>query len=196
MYKLVLASQSPRRKELLTRAGFHFTALPVNISETPDKNLNQDQQILKIAAEKAQACLDQFNYLKSHDYLVLSADTLVVVDELSLGKPSTEEQAATYLRLLSNRSHFVKTAIHIINCKSFEQIQEITTTEVFFRNISDEMIKNYLTTGEPMDKAGAYAIQGLGGSFVDHYVGPYDNVVGLSIDSLNSMLKKKGWEVE
>lgn len=196
MLKLILASQSPRRKDLLTQAGFKFTVLPVNISETPDKNLNLDQQILKIAEDKALACLNSNNHLKSKDFLILSADTMVIIDDSSLGKPSSPEEAHSYLRKLSNRTHLVKTGIHLLNCQNFDQIQEITTTKVFFRNLDELTIKNYVNTGEPMDKAGGYGIQGLGGMLVDHFEGPYDNVVGLSIDSLRSMLLKKGWTLE
>lgn len=193
MLKLILASQSPRRKDLLTQGGYSFTVLPVNISETPDKNLNLDEQILKIAQEKAEACLEQNNHLKSKDFLILSADTMVIVDGVSFGKPSDKKEAETYLRLLSNRSHLVKTGIHMINCKTFEQIQELTTTKVFFRKLSDQEIHEYIASGEPMDKAGAYGIQGLGGTFIDHYEGPFDNVVGLSMESFRKLLVQKGW---
>ena len=195
MLKLILASQSPRRKDLLTKAGFSFIGLPVHISEIPDKNLNLDQQILKIAEDKAKACLDEHKYLKSQDYLIISADTMVIVDGVPYGKPRDETEAQTYLRLLSNRSHFVKTAIQLINCKNLDQIHEITTTEVFFRSLSDIEIQEYIKSGEPMDKAGAYGIQGLGGTFIERYDGPFDNVVGLSIESFKSLLKTKGWEI-
>lgn len=193
MYKLILASQSPRRKDLLTRAGYSFTVLPVNISETPDKNLNLDEQILKIAKDKAVACLEQNNHLKSQEFLILSADTMVIVDGVSYGKPADKSEAESYLRLLSNRSHLVKTALHLINCKTLEQTQEITTTEVFFRPLSDQDIHEYIASGEPMDKAGAYGIQGLGGTFIERYQGPFDNVVGLSIDSFRHLLNSMGW---
>jgi septum formation protein len=195
MFKLVLASQSPRRKDLLTKAGFNFIVLPVNISETPDKNLNLDQQILKIAADKAVACLEEHKHLNSQDFLILSADTMVIVDGVAFGKPADENEADQYLRLLSDRSHLVKTALHLINCKTLEQIQEITTTKVFFRKLADEEIAAYIRSGEPMDKAGAYGIQGLGGTFIDHVEGPFDNVVGLSIDSFRSLLKQKDWSL-
>lgn len=196
MLKLVLASQSPRRKDLLTKAGFSFIVLPVNISETPDKNLNLDDQILKIAEDKALACLEQNKHLKSNDFLILSADTMVIVDNVPFGKPADKNEAEAYLRLLSNRSHLVKTAVHLLNCKTFEQVQELTTTEVHFRNLSHQEIKEYVASGEPMDKAGGYGIQGLGGTFIDRYVGPFDNVVGLSIESLRHLLTKTGWQLE
>ncbi len=195
MLKLVLASQSPRRKDLLTKAGFEFIVLPVNISETPDKNLNLDQQVLKIAEEKALACLNYYNYLKSQAFLIVSADTMVIVDDIPFGKPTDENEATTYLRLLSNRSHLVKTGIHLINCKNFEQVQQITTTRVFFRKLSEEEIKNYVKSGEPMDKAGGYGIQGLGGKLIERFEGPYDNVVGLSIDCFKDLLAQKGWQI-
>jgi septum formation protein len=195
MLKLVLASQSPRRKELLAGAGFNFIVLPVNISETPDKNLNLDQQILKIAADKAKACIQEYNHLQSQDFLILSADTMVIVDHQCLGKPADKIEAETYLKLLSGRGHLVKTALHMLNCKTFEQVQEITTTEVFFRSLSDQDIHNYIATGEPMDKAGGYGIQGIGATLIDHYLGPHDNVVGLSIESFRRLLTQTGWNV-
>lgn len=196
MYKLILASQSPRRKDLLAKAGFKFITLPANISETPDKNLNLDEQILKIAEDKALACLEQNNSLKSNNYLVLSADTMVIVDGEPFGKPSDKAQATSYLQLLSGRGHQVKTALCLINCKTFEQACELTTTDVFFRSLSPEEIQRYVESGEPMDKAGAYGIQGLGGTFIARYVGPFDNVVGLSMESFQRLLKMKGWQIE
>lgn len=196
MYKLILASQSPRRKNLLEKAGFKFTVLPANISETPDKNLNLDDQILQIAVDKAKACISLNNYLKSQNYLVLSADTMVIVDGQPYGKPSDKAEAARYLQLLSGRSHLVKTAICLLNCKTFEQVNEITTTEVFFRRLAEEEIQEYIATGEPMDKAGAYGIQGLGGTFIEKYQGPFDNVVGLSMESFKKILEQMGWQVE
>lgn len=196
MYKLILASQSPRRKDLLKKAGIKFIALPANISETPDKNLNLDEQILQIATDKALACLEQNNYLKSQNNLVLSADTMVIVDGVCFGKPENKAEAVNYLKLLSGRGHLVKTALCLINCKTFEQIKEITTTEVFFRTLTEEEIQTYVNSGEPMDKAGGYGIQGLGGTFISHYQGPFDNVVGLSMESFNRLLQDQGWQVE
>lgn len=195
-FKLVLASQSPRRKDLLNQAGYRFTILPVNLSEIPDKNLNLDQQILKIAREKAEACLGQHNYLKSNDFLILSADTMVIVDGQPYGKPDSKNQASEYLRLLSGRSHEVKTALFLINCLTFEQESSLTTTKVHFRTLSENEIQDYVDSGEPMDKAGAYGIQGLGKTFISRVEGPFDNVVGLSIESFQHLLEKRGWTLE
>ncbi len=195
-YKLILASQSPRRRDLLIKAGIKFTILPANISETPDKNLSLDGQILKIAQDKAWACLEQNKQLKSQDNLILSADTMVIVDGVSFGKPKNTAEAESYLKLLSGRAHQVKTALCVVNCKTFEQASEITTTDVFFRPLSSEEIKNYVASGEPMDKAGAYGIQGLGGTFIENHQGSFDNVVGLSIDSFYRLLELKGWSLE
>ncbi len=196
MYKLVLASQSPRRKDLLTMSGFDFKALPVNISETPDKNLSLDEQILTIAKDKAMACLDQNPNLKHTQSLILSADTMVILDNVPYGKPKDETEAHQYLNMLSNRGHQVKTGIFLLNCQNFEHVRELTTTDVYFRKLSLEEINTYIQSGEPMDKAGAYGIQGLGGTFISRYVGPFDNVVGLSIESFLRLLKTKGWEIE
>lgn len=195
-FKLILASQSPRRKDLLNQAGYRFSILSVNLSETPDKNLNLDQQILKIAREKGEACLAQHNHLKSEAFLILSADTMVIVDGKSYGKPESKSQAAEYLKLLSGRDHEVKTGICLINCLTFEQEELITTTKVHFRTLSDEEIETYVDSGEPMDKAGGYGIQGQGKTFISHFEGPFDNVVGLSIEAFESLLKKRNWNVE
>lgn len=196
MLKLILASQSPRRIELLKKAGFHFTVLPVNLSEIPDKNLNLDQQILKIAQEKAEACLEENNHLKQKDFLILAADTMVILDGVSYGKPQNKEEAVEHLTRLSGRTHIVKTGVFMLNCQSFDQASEVTTTNVTFRRLENQEIRDYVASGEPMDKAGSYGIQGVGSHFVSQFEGPFDNVMGLSIESVRKLLTEKSWSLE
>lgn len=195
MLKLILASQSPRRKIILSEAGFKYIDLPVNVSEIPDKNLNLDAQILKIAEDKALACLEINNHLKNQDFLILSADTMVIIDQETLGKPKNFDEARVFLSRLSGRSHLVKTGIFLKNCKTLMHDTAIETTEVFFRKLTECEIENYIISGEPMDKAGAYGIQGLAGAFVTRINGQLDNVIGLPLLTFKKLLEKNQWWV-
>jgi septum formation protein len=195
MLKLILASQSPRRRKILSDAGFSYIDLPVNVSEIPDKNLNLDDQILKIAEEKAMACLEVNKHLKNQDFLILSADTMVILDNEWLGKPLNFNEACEFLRRLSGRGHEVKTALFLFNCRTLEQDQEIATTKVFFRNLEEDEILKYVRSGEPLDKAGAYGIQGAAGEFVARIEGAMDNVIGLPLESFKKILNRKHWHV-
>lgn len=188
MTPLVLASESPRRRDLLKQAGFNFDVVPVKVSEIPDKNLNVNEQILDIARRKARAAFAQLRSNRSDHFCVLSADTEVIFGGGPLGKPQNREDAFRILRLLSGNFHEVKTAVCIIDSQSQVELSQIETTQIFFKPISDEEIWTYIDTGEPMDKAGAYGIQGLGGKFVERFDGPFDNVVGLPIDLVRKML--------
>lgn len=195
MLKLVLASQSPRRKELLEKAGFSPLVLPVKLSETPDKNLSLNDQILKIARDKGLACLEEYKYLKNGNYLVLSADTVVCVDDSFLGKPENHEQARQFLTQLSGRSHEVKTAVFLSNCKKNQQVEWLVTTKVYFRNLTSTEIENYIQTDEPFDKAGGYGIQGLAGAFVEKIEGSFSNVVGLPVETVVEKIKELNWAI-
>lgn len=195
MLKLILASQSPRRRELLESAGFEFTVAHVKVSETIDENLNAEENASQIATDKAEACEDQHNYLKSKGYLILAADTIVVVDDQILGKPVDPAEAEAFLRLLSGRSHRVITGLSLIESDSPKTWRGFDSTEVVFKKLSDEEIRTYVESGEPMDRAGAYAIQGAAGKFVSEYKGSWSNVVGLPLERLESALKENGWIV-
>ena len=198
---LVLASESPRRKDLLMKAGFFFHVFSVKVSESLKKNLTLDQQIIDVAERKAAAAIELYKPLESQDYLFLSADTMVILDQTALGKPENEKQARQFLEDLSGRSHQVKTAVHLVICrtqtkdqrlilKHVESRSAIETTEVHFKHLSLDQISEYITSGEPMDKAGAYGIQGLGGQFVEKFVGPFDNVVGLPVDTVKKLISE------
>lgn len=195
---LILASESPRRKDLLARAGFLFHVFSVQVSENLEKNLTIDEQILTIARRKAQASWQTYKSLKNEPFLMIAADTMVVVEGRPLGKPQNEQQAFEFLKLLSGRAHEVKTAVVLVegpegNLDNLKMRQAIETTQVIFRPLSDREIRDYIETGEPMDKAGAYGIQSLGGNFVEKFIGSYDNVIGLPVEVVKRLIQEGGW---
>lgn len=196
VHKLILASESPRRRQLLQQAGFVFTVSSVKVSEIPDKNLNVNEQILDIARRKGRAALTSLKSSEAGPFIVLSADTEVIFDNVPLGKPADEQDACRLLGLLSGKTHQVMTAVHLIDSVSGEEISQIETTQVVFRELSSQEILDYVATKEPMDKAGAYAIQGLGRQFVAEFIGSYENVVGLPVHVVEKCLAEKNWIVE
>lgn len=181
---LVLASASPRRQELLRNAGIDFT---VQISDVPEAPLQgESPQVCaeRLAREKALAVFQQ----RPQD-LVLGADTIVVINELILGKPRDLEHAARMLRLLSGRQHEVITGLCLAG-PGFVDVQS-ETTQVVMSELSEQEIKSYVESGEPMDKAGSYAIQGMASRWVTGIQGNYFNVVGLPVSLVYQMLKKR-----
>lgn len=195
MKQLILASQSPRRSEILKNAGYQFVSFPVHVSEIPDKNLILNEQIIDIAKRKAKAC-QSLALGQGLEGVVLSADTMVCLGSETLGKPENDKIAFSFLKKLSGRGHQVKTAIYLIDLHSTEEMSHVETTEVFFRELNDKEILNYIATKEPADKAGAYAIQGQGRQFVEKYVGDFDNVVGLPLQALQKLFKLKSWNFQ
>ena len=180
MTSLYLASGSPRRRELLTQIGVPFTAVSAAIDETPLQNESPVAYVERLAREKAQAGLQQL--LKSMPdgaFCVLGADTAVVLDERILGKPVDEADALAMLMALSGRVHEVLTAIAIIDAGRCET--RVVSSQVRFRNISKQEASLYWASGEPRDKAGGYAIQGLAAVFVAGLNGSYSAVVGLPV---------------
>lgn len=196
-HQLVLASESPRRKDLLQKAGFSFHVFSVKVSESLEKNLTIDEQISQIALRKAKASLQAYKPLKQERFLILAADTMVILDDQLLGKPENSQQALAFLRLLSGRSHFVKTAVVMLEqtLDRIEMRQGIETTEVFFRPLSEKEILEYVDSGDPLDKAGGYGIQGPAGNFVEKIKGPFDNVVGLPIGLVKQLIYEGGWSL-
>lgn len=192
-HELILASASPRRKQLLEETGFKLTVFPIKVSEKLKKNLNLEDQIKDLAERKMQYACKHFKPLKSQDYLMITADTMVTLDAQALGKPENKSDAEQMLTRLSGRSHIVKTAICVYESISEKYFCEIDSTEVHFRPISRQEILDYIESGEPMDKAGAYAIQGQGGSFVQKYNGAYDNVVGFPRELFKKILIENNW---
>lgn len=191
--EFVLASESPRRKQLLEAAGFKVTVFPVKVSESLEKNLNVESQIQAISLRKWQAAQRLWNSTKDHQALLLTADTMVVLEGQALGKPSDSDEAILTLARLSGRAHQVITAVTIGLTSSLKPIEAAARTEIHFRLISRQEIEEYVKTGEPLDKAGSYGIQGLGGKFVDQVDGPYDNVVGLPVDLVKKILLQECW---
>lgn len=175
--RLYLASASPRRRELLAQLKLEVLLLPQQVDETPRAGEAPDDCALRLAAGKARAALADPGYRL--DLPVLAADTVVVCDGQLLGKPKSLEDAASMLRLLSGRQHQVLTAVAIADRQHLETV--CVSTSVSFRQLGDEEVFAYWHSGEPQDKAGAYAIQGLGALFVSRIEGSYTNVVGLPL---------------
>ena len=182
--KLILASGSPRRAELLEKMGLTFQVEPSNTDEVLEPGLTPQQEVVHLSLGKAKAVAAGH----PEEAVVLSADTVVELDGKILGKPHSEEAAIAMLRALSGRSHRVLTGVTVMSPKGTETHCE--ETEVYFRPISDEEIRWYVKTGEPMDKAGAYGIQGRAAIFVKGIQGDYNNVVGLPVGRLYQELKR------
>lgn len=196
MYELLLVSQSPRRRELLEKAGFIFRTDTVKLSEIIEENLNLGLAIAALAKTKAEAYLNEHKSLESQNILLLTADTVVAHEGQVLGKPKSPQEAAKILSSLSGLKHSVITGVAIWNLKTGHCLTDFDETLVQFKKLSDTQIKEYVATGEPMDKAGAYGIQGLAGDFVDSYEGSYSNVVGLPMELFEKLLKENNWNVD
>ena len=189
---IILASQSPRRVEILKKAQYFFVSFPVSISEIPNENLSLDEQILDIARRKATESARLYPD-KNQDAIILACDTMVCFQNKAIGKPENELDAFNTLKKLSGQKHDVKTAMVLIDLKNSGEVSHVETSEVYFKNFSDQDIKDYISTGEPMDKAGSYAIQGIGKKLVEKFVGDYDNVVGLPLKALENIFKTQKW---
>lgn len=194
MKLLILASQSPRRKELLERAGFEFQALPIEVSEILEKNLTLEDALMALAEKKAKACVESGKLAKFQEYLVLAGDTVVVLENEVLGKPSSTQQAVEFLNKLSDKTHRVITAVCLVDEVGLVA-RDFAETKIKFRKLSAIEIEEYVQSGEPMDKAGAYGIQGLASKFVEKMEGPYDNVVGLPVEVVQRLIQENGWHV-
>jgi len=183
--RLLLASASPRRRELLRNAGFEFEVQPSRIVEEIQRGERPEDFARRAAREKAM----QIAASSPRGSFVLGADTVVVIDGETLGKPSNREDATRMLRLLSGRTHQVHTGICLVRAPTEIEALEHETTLVTFRELDEEEIRGYVESGEPLDKAGAYAIQGLASKFVTRISGCYSNVVGLPMARLYEILK-------
>ena len=184
--KLVLASASPRRKELLEKLGYIFQIIPADIEEIVDKTKKPEEIVKEIALQKASHIA---NNLKE-PAIIIGSDTIVVIDDTILGKPENAEDASKMLQQLSGRSHQVISGIAIVDTYTNNTIIDSESSDVYFRDISQEEITNYIKTKEPMDKAGAYAIQGLASTFIEKINGCYNNIVGLPVYKITQIFKK------
>jgi len=185
--RLILASASPRRQELLRQAGIAFTVHAAHINEDQRAGEPPVEYALRLAREKAQAIAQ--HYPQSY---VLGADTIVVIDGESLGKPLDAADAMRMLRRLSGREHQVTTAVAVVSPGGNTAVRS-STTKVCFREITDAEIAQYAAGGEPMDKAGAYAIQGGASRWANRIVGEFSNVVGLPLSLVTELLRSSGF---
>lgn len=184
---LILASASPRRQDLLREAGIAFAVHPAHIAEDQLAGESPLEYACRLAREKAQTVAHEFP-----DHYILGADTIVTVGNHVLGKPRDAEDAGRMLRRLSNREHEVTTAVSLVQ-PSGSVDSRYCTTRVRFREIGDEEIRDYVASGEPMDKAGAYAIQGGARRWTVAVDGEYSNVVGLPLSVVTEMLRANGF---
>ena len=182
--KVVLASGSPRRRELLSRIIPKFEIFTADVDETLPTDLPIEEGVRVLALRKGEEAVRHFD----SESLIISSDTLVELDGIPLGKPTSESEAAAMLKSLSGRAHNVRTgiAVHYMGGVA----SATATYSVYFRELTDAEIADYVATGEPMDKAGAYGIQGLGGKLVSHYDGDFDTIVGLSLALLKKLIKE------
>ncbi|MGZ4789545.1 MAG: Maf family protein [Terriglobales bacterium] len=184
MRRLILASASPRRRELLAQAGFTFEVFPAQVNEDPRPDEDPITYVVRLARDKAQAVYAQFN---DSEILVLGADTTVTLDGHILAKPENSADATRMLRMLSGRTHRVITGVAVASSTGIEVAAEVTGVQ--FLTITDEKIAAYIATGEPMDKAGAYGIQGHAARWIPRIEGCYFNVVGLPLALVTTMLE-------
>jgi len=189
--KLILASASPRRAEILRDAAIPFEVHAVLFDETRHPSELRADYVRRVALGKARAAASESG--GSGDCLFVGADTIVVAQDEILGKPSSEADARRMLRLLSGAVHEVHTAVAVVRCPDTMEGVIDETTRVTFAPLSDPEIESYIATGEPFDKAGAYAIQGIAGRYITRIEGCYFNVVGLPLARLWSLLGDFGW---
>ncbi len=189
--KLILASASPRRAEILRNAGIRFESRPVLFDETRRPSELRGDYVRRVALGKARAAANDSH--EADDWLFIGADTIVVANDEILGKPISEADARRMLRLLRGAVHEVHTGVAIVQRPGALEGIIDETTRVTFAPLSDEDIESYIATGEPFEKAGAYAIQGIAGRYVTRIDGCYFNVVGLPLARLWSLLRDFGW---
>ncbi|HVS21227.1 MAG TPA: Maf family protein [Pyrinomonadaceae bacterium] len=183
--KLLLASASPRRAEILRTVGWPFETLAVDIDESRRAGETAASYVERLALAKAEAAA-----LLRPDSMIVGADTVVVIQDAILGKPHDEDDARRMLRLLNDLWHQVLTGVAVFNSVAAESKVAHETTEVKFAAMTDDEIAWYVSTGEPMDKAGAYAIQGRGARFIEEIKGDYFNVVGLPVRQLYKLMNE------
>ncbi len=186
--KLCLASQSPRRRELLEQLGVNFEVLPAHIDETRFRSELTHDYVARITLAKAHEVWHLPNYHKK--YPVLASDTAVCIDGAVLGKPENVNDAVYILRQLSGRTHEVLTGVALVFGKRHEY--RLSVSQVTFDELSSEQIERYVATGEGLDKAGSYAVQGFAAAFIRHISGSYSGIMGLPIFETTELLKRWG----
>jgi len=188
-FKLILASASPRRAEILRKAGFDFEVVPAHADESPRPGEAATDYVRRLAEEKARTVARQLAKDTVDDSrFIIGADTVVVIDGEILGKPSAAANAREMLRRLSGKTHDVYSGLAVLQGNGTAHTA-VEKTRVTFEPLSEEEIESYIASGEPFDKAGAYAIQGRGGKFISRIEGCYFNVMGLPLARLYAMLR-------
>jgi septum formation protein len=187
--RIVLASRSPRRTELLTLVGAHFAAHPVHVDERPEPDERAEAHVLRLSEAKARtAWAEDERAGAAADAVYVGADTIVTIDRAILGKPEGPEDAVRMLSQLSGRIHEVWTGIFVLDPAEGRSVGGALRSIVKFARLEAEDIRRYVATGEPLDKAGAYAVQGFGALYVEAIEGSYSNVVGLPLSYVKHLL--------
>jgi septum formation protein len=186
--RLVLASASPRRAEILRNAGFSFEVSPADVDETPRPHEPAEVYVRRLAEEKARVAVKRFAHAAT-PVIVIAADTTVVAGGQMLGKPENREDARRMLRLLSGQTHEVLTGVSVIRSSDGHVASHVEITRVSFAELSESEIEEYIASGEPLDKAGGYGIQGIAGKYVTRIEGCYFNVMGLPLSRLWSLVQ-------
>lgn len=185
--KLILASRSPRRSELLSSLGLEFTVSPSKVEESTDPGQSPEQNATNIARDKA-----RWVARNNPGSYVLGADTIVVLGQEIIGQPTDEEDARRILSKLAGKQHRVITGVVLINPEAKEYETAVVST-VIIKTVPENKIRSYIATGEPLDKAGAYAIQGEGAFLVESWEGSWSNIVGLPLEALTDLFKQAGF---
>lgn len=195
MFKLILASASPRRIELLKQVGLEFELMPANIDENSKGFDEAGKYAMEMSCQKALFVAENIRNSTTEETFVLGADTVVSIDDHLLGKPNDADDAIRMLRLLENRWHEVVTGITLVKAGTMEAITEMEVTHVKVPAYPQGFIERYIATKEPFGKAGAYAIQGFGSLMVERIEGCYFNVMGLPLFRLSRMLMREGYDI-
>lgn len=192
MKQLILASQSPRRKMLLNQIGVKFETFPSNIEEKVPDNTEPENYVRLLSQRKATSVKEQLCQNGRDSFVVLAADTIVVFEQMILEKPIDENDAFNMLEMLSDKWHEVITGVTVIDSISGQELTHVERTRVKIGRLTSKTIRNYIKTQEPLDKAGAYGIQGIGALLVEKIEGCYYNVVGLPLYSVSTVLRQFG----
>lgn len=192
MKQLILASQSPRRKMLLNQIGVKFETFPSNIEEKVPDNTEPENYVRLLSQRKATSVKEQLCQNGRDSFVVLAADTIVVFEQMILEKPIDENDAFNMLEMLSDKWHEVITGVTVIDSISEQELTHVERTRVKIGRLTSKTIRNYIKTQEPLDKAGAYGIQGIGALLVEKIEGCYYNVVGLPLYSVSTVLQQFG----
>lgn len=192
MKQLILASQSPRRKMLLNQIGVKFKTFPSNIEEKVPDNTEPENYVRLLSQRKATSVKEQLCQNGRDSFVVLAADTIVVFEQMILEKPIDENDAFNMLEMLSDKWHEVITGVTVIDSISGQELTHVERTRVKIGRLTSKTIRNYIKTQEPLDKAGAYGIQGIGALLVEKIEGCYYNVVGLPLYSVSTVLRQFG----